>query len=92
MGVLAQIQAISADSTKLATDQGALATLEAQVAAQQAVIAGDTTGVTADNAALSTALQASGPVFVVNNDGTASVYTFAADAPGFTITVAKPAT
>jgi len=85
MGLLADIQAISSDSAKLATDQAALT-------ASQAAVTADTAASAAADSQLSTDLQAAGPTFVPNADGTVSVYSFAATPPGYTIVVAKPAT
>jgi hypothetical protein len=91
MGVLADIQAISSDSAQLATDQASLADLTTKVAAAQAAIAADQTASNGADGQLSTDLQASGPAFVLNADGSASVYEFASVPPGYTITVATPA-
>lgn len=93
MGILADIGAISAGSSKLATDQAALNADMASVAAQQAIVAADATTGAAADAQLSADLMAlSQPAFVVNADGTANVYAYAATPPGYTITVAVPAT
>jgi hypothetical protein len=92
MGLLADIQAISAASAQLATDTATLAVDQAAVDAAAAAIAADQSGSGAADAQLSTDLQASGPAFVLNADGTANVFAFAATPPGYTITVAKPAT
>ena len=79
------IAAITATSTALATAQGNL------VAAQQAVDA-DLSQVTTADTTLATALQtANSPAFVLNADGSVSVYAFSAQPPGFTITTAQPA-
>lgn len=91
MGILADIQAISDDSAKTATDQATFDALGIQLKAAQDAIANDTAASTTANAALSTDLQASGPVFVLNSDGSASVYQFADTPPGFTIVKATPA-
>ena len=92
MGILADIQAISDDSAKLATDQATIDGLTNQLAAAQTAIATDTTGSAAANAQLSADLQTSGPQFKPNPDGSVNVYQFATTPPGYTITVAQPAT
>jgi hypothetical protein len=93
VGVLADIQAITADSATLATDQGTLQGLQSQVTTLQAQIAGDSGTVTAADTQLSTDLQAlPGPVFVTNPDGSVSVYAYSPAPPGFTIVNAVPAT
>ena len=51
MGILAAIQAIGADSMKLATDQGAV-TMQSALDAANAVVAGDNQTVTADDMTL----------------------------------------
>ena len=91
MGLLSDIQAISAGSVKLAADTATLNQDQDMVTAQQAVVASDAAAGTTANATLSADLQTSGPVFVTNADGSVSVYQFSPDAPGFTITVATPA-
>ena len=92
MGILADIQAISTDSASLAMDIAALAALETSIDADTAAIAADTATVATANTQLSTDLQTTGPVFVVNDDGSVSVYQFSASPPGYTITTAVPAT
>jgi hypothetical protein len=85
MGIQADYAAISADSAKLATDQASLVAL-------QALIAGDTTTSTAADSTLSADLQPlKRPVFVSNSDGTVAVLAFASTPPGYTITIADPA-
>ncbi len=93
MSILADIGNLSAGSAKLATDQAALDLATAAVTAQQAIVAADVSSNTAADTQLSTDLLALGAaVFVVNADGTASVYQYASTPPGYTITVAQPAT
>lgn len=85
MGIQADYAAISASSAKLATDNASLVAL-------QAVIAGDTTTATAADTTLSADLQPlTRPVFVANADGTVAVLAFATTAPGYSITIADPA-
>ena len=91
-GELAAIQAISADSAKVATDQGAVVTAQAALTAAQAVVANDSTSVTADDTTLSNLLNNTPGVYVVNPDGTASIYQFSALTPGFTIITVPAAT
>jgi hypothetical protein len=90
-GGLALINAITAGATQLATDQVTLATLEASVTNQEDAIANDTGANTTANAALSSFLQANGPQFTSNSDGSVSVYVYSVNSPGFTIVAANPA-
>ena len=93
MGVLLDIQKISTDSAAAATLLGQLQTAQAAVAAIQSQIDSGNSAVTADDTQLSTDLQAlPSPVFVLNPDGSASVYAYSAAPPGFTIVTAQPAT
>jgi inosine/xanthosine triphosphate pyrophosphatase family protein len=90
-GTLAAIQAISADATKLATDQAAVNTAQTALATAQAVVASDSTQTTADDAALAALLAGTPGVFQLNSDGTATFYEPSATLPGFTIITAPPA-
>jgi multidrug efflux pump subunit AcrA (membrane-fusion protein) len=96
--ILDRINAIPADAAKLAADQANQATAQAAVdAANQALADADNTipadqlAAASDEAALSTALQTSGPAFVQNADGSISVYAYSTNPPGFTITIVQPA-
>ena len=93
MGILADIEAISEGSAKLATDQATLNADRAAVEAQQEMVANDTAANLAADAMLSSDLQAiGGPVFVLNEDGSVAIYQYAGTPPGYTITKAIPAT
>ena len=90
--ILADINAISAGSAQLATDTATLNLDTAAVTAQQAAVASDATANATADAQLSSDLMDHGKaVFVLNADGTASVYQFATTAPGYIITAADPA-
>ncbi len=91
MSTLALINAISADSVTMATDQADVVIKQAALDGATAKVAADGTTVTADDTALSTALSASGPRFVPQSDGSVWVYQAAADPPGFTILKVLPA-
>jgi hypothetical protein len=91
MGVKSDIEAISATSMELASDQADLNALQVQVDAKAAEIEGDTTASAAADAQLSADLLAGGPKFVLNADGSVGLYQYAATPPGYTITMALPA-
>jgi len=93
MGVLADVQKISADSTAQATALANLQAAQAAVTPLQAAYDAFGGTIGADDQQLSSDLQAlPGPVFVTNPDGSVSVYAYSSAAPGFTIVVAQPAT
>ena len=58
MGLAALYQQISTDASKLATDQGTVASLTSQLATAQAAVEADNQTVTADDTAFATALAA----------------------------------
>jgi len=92
MSILADINAISESSAELASDQADLAALQLQVAGKVAEIENDSTASAQADAALSTDLAASGPVFVLGADGNVKVYSFSDQPPGYMIVTATPAT
>ena len=89
--VLDDINAITADSVQLATDQANVVAAQVVLSAAQATVTADMTTATMADQTLSTALQMVGPVFVVNADGSASIYQYSALPPGYTIIMAQPA-
>lgn len=91
MKILDSILAVAAADKAVADAAAGVVTAQAQLQAAQAQV---TTARAADVAAdqqLAADLKAGGPVFVVNQDGTATFYAAADGAPGFTVTTAQPA-
>ncbi len=89
--LLDDINAVSTADAAVATAQQGVAAAQAQVTSAQDALTTAQAADTAADAKLSSDLQASGPVFVQNTDGTVSVYSFSSGPPGFSVTVAKPA-
>ncbi len=83
------INTYTTDTATVAADAAAITTAEAAVSAAQAQQATDTTAEQAAASALSSALQTSGPVATVSDDGlSVTVYSYtAAAAPYFSTTV-----
>lgn len=73
----------SADANLVAAQTGVTTAQAALVAAQTADTAAD--------AQLSLDLQSSGPVYIVNEDQSASFLSYSPTAPGFVVTTAQPA-
>ena len=90
--LLDDINAIGTDSAQLAVDQGTVVTAQTALTNAQAVVAADSTTVSAADNTLSQALQTANTLgYVLNADGSASIYAYSASRPGFTITTAQPA-
>lgn len=89
--VLDDINAVATSDAAVATANQGVATAQAALTAAQAQVTTAQAADTASDQQLSADLQASGPVFVSNQDGSATFYAFSPDAPGFTKTQAQPA-
>lgn len=97
MGLLADIQALSADSTAAATAQGGVATAQAALATAQAAAAAAATTTTQADATVAADLAAppyNGQAFIPdpNAAGNVLVYSVNSAPPGFAIVSVPPAT
>ena len=84
------VDALNAAQTAVTTDTAAITADQAKLAADQAQETTDAGGVTTAQAAIATAV-ATAPFFVVNTDGTATVYLTAAAPPAYQAIIVQPA-
>lgn len=75
---------------KVKTDEDAKVTATAALAAANTTLADATSTATSSHAALATALRSRGPVFVIESDGTASLYAPFGDSD-FKVSTVNPA-